>query len=212
MLPPHAPIASRTRAKTHAISAFASANAYTALAWDNDDDDDPSEADDTGDDTLPLAPHMANAVVDPDTGRELTPRQLRQHPKLKKIWDTSYANELGCLCQGIGQDPSTPSSQHVTGTNTFRPIKFRDIPADRRKDVTYPRVVCDVRPQKADPNRTRITVGGNRISYPGDTGTKTGSVELVKLLINSVLSRPGANFACFDIKNFYLGTPLAPAS
>jgi len=151
---------------------------------------------------------MANAVVDPDSGRELTPRQLRQHPKLKQIWDTSYANELGRLCQGIGQDPSSPSSKRVTGTNTFRPILFQNIPADRRKDVTYPRVVCDVRPQKADPNRTRITVGGNRISYPGDTGTKTGSVELVKLLINSVLSRPDARFTCFDIKNFYLGTPL----
>ncbi len=108
MLPPHAPIASRTRAKTRAISAFASANAYAALAWDDDDDDNPSEANDDGDDTLPLPPHMANAVVDPDTGRELTPRQLRQHPKLKQIWDTSYANELGRLCQGIGQDPSTP--------------------------------------------------------------------------------------------------------
>jgi hypothetical protein len=65
-----------------------------------------------------------------------------------------------------------------------------------------------VRPQKDDPNRTRITIGGDRICYPGDTGTKTGSVELVKTLLNSVISRPGARFTCFDLKNFYLGTPL----
>ena len=69
-------------------------------------------------------------------------------------------------------------------------------------------MVCEVRPQKEDPNRTRITIGGNRICYPGDTGTKTGSLEVVKLLFNGILSQPNAKFACFDIKNFNLGTPL----
>ena len=54
----------------------------------------------------------------------------------------------------------------------------------------------------------RITIGGNRICYPGDVGTPTASLELFKILINSVLSRKGAHFVCFDIKNFYLGTPL----
>ena len=72
----------------------------------------------------------------------------------------------------------------------------------------YTKVVCEVRPQKADPNCTRITIGSNRICYPGDTGTKTRSLELVKLLLNSVLSTKDAKFACFDISNFYLGTPL----
>jgi hypothetical protein len=31
----------------------------------------------------------------------------------------------------------------------------------------------------------------------------------VKLLLNSVISTPGARFATFDIKDFYLGTPMA---
>ena len=52
----------------------------------------------------------------------------------------------------------------------------------------YTRVVCEVCLQKEDPNRTCITISGNQICYPGDTGTKTGSLELVKLLLNSVLS------------------------
>ena len=39
-------------------------------------------------------------------------------------------------------------------------------------------------------------------------GTHTASLELFKLLINSVLSRKGARFVGFDIKNSYLGTPL----
>ena len=68
--------------------------------------------------------------------------------------------------------------------------------------------MCEVRPQKSDPYRTRITIGGNRIAYPGDAGTRTGSIETFKLLINITLSTPGADLACFDIANFYLGTPL----
>ena len=67
---------------------------------------------------------------------------------------------------------------------------------------------CEVRPQNADPNRTRITIGDSHIIYPGDIATPTGSLELVKLIINSVLSRHDAKFACFDISNFYLATPM----
>ena len=71
------------------------------------------------------------------------------------------------------------------------------------------RVVCEVREQKADPNRTRITVAGGNIVVDNDIGTPTADLNLVKLLINSVLSRPGAKFACFDAANFYLQTPMA---
>ena len=39
-------------------------------------------------------------------------------------------------------------------------------------------------------------------------GTHTASIKTVKLLINSTLSTPNANFACIDIENFYLGMPL----
>ena len=53
-----------------------------------------------------------------------------------------------------------------------------------------------------------ITIGSNRIWYPGDVGTPIASLDLFKLLINSVLSRKGARFVWFDIKNFYLGTHL----
>jgi hypothetical protein len=151
---------------------------------------------------------MALPVLDPETGMTLEHKQLRRHPKYKQIWDTSYADELGRLCQGVGRDKTNPTKQRVQGTNTFRPIQYQDIPSTRRHDITYTKVVCEVRPQKEDPNRTRITIGGNRICYPGDTGTRTGSLELVKLQVNSVLSTPNAMFACYDISNFYLGTPL----
>ena len=41
-----------------------------------------------------------------------------------------------------------------------------NIPMDRV--VTYAKVVVDYRPQKEDPNRIRITAGGNLINYPGE--------------------------------------------
>ena len=90
------------------------------------------------------------------------------------------------------KNSTMPSAQRIKGTDTFRIIKYEDIPKDRRGDICHTSVVCEVRPDKDDPNRTRITVAGNRICYPGDVATPTGSLELVKLIINSVLSRKGA--------------------
>ena len=151
---------------------------------------------------------MACPVLDHDTGVTLEHRQLRRHPKYKDTWDTSYANEIGRLCQGIGKHPTTPNMQRIAGTNTMKPINFHSIPRDRISDVAHTRVVCEVRPTKSDPNRTRITVGGNTINYTGDCGTKTGSLETVKLIINSTLSTPGAEYMTLDLANFYLNTPL----
>ncbi len=69
-------------------------------------------------------------------------------------------------------------------------------------------MVCEIREGKDDENCTRITVGGNLICYPGDSGTNTASLELIKLMLNSVILRKEARFACIDIKNFYLDTPM----
>ena len=124
------------------------------------------------------------------------------------MWNTSYSNELGRLCQGIGGDPADPSKKCVEGTNTFHPIWYENIPLDRRKEIAFSKVVCTFRPDKFDPNRTRITIAGQNIKYPGDVGIKTASLNLVKLLLNSVLSRQGAKFVTFDIRNYYLQTPV----
>ena len=69
-------------------------------------------------------------------------------------------------------------------------------------------VVCKVKPHKEDLNCTRITAAGGQICYPGDVGAPTGSLDLVKLFINSVMSRCNARFVSFDLKKFYLQTPL----
>jgi hypothetical protein len=149
----------------------------------------------------------ALSILDPTTGDFLEHCQLCRDPRYKTTWDTSYANELGHLCQGIGSGP-TPNSQRIVGTNTFCLIDYNDIPLHKRKEICHTMVVCKVRPEKDNPDRTRITIGGNRICYPGNVGTNTASLKLVKLLLNSILSRKGACFSTINIKNFYLDTPM----
>ena len=67
--------------------------------------------------------------------------------------------------------------------------------------------MCDCQEGKDEPNRTRLTVGGDMINYPGDCATPTADLLTVKLLINSTISALGAKFYTVDIKNFYLNTP-----
>ena len=114
---------------------------------------------------------------------------------------------MGRLCQGVGRGTKGSNGQRVAGTDTFPVIRSDDIPHDRQKEIAHVKVVCEVRQPKTDPNRTRITVAGNHTCYPGDGGTPTASLDIVKLMLNIVLSRPGARFVCFNDTNFYLQTP-----
>ena len=95
------------------------------------------------------------------------------------------------------------------GTNTLFVLdheQIKNIPSDRT--ITYARIVVNFWPQKADPNRVRITAGGNLITYPFELTTRTADLTTSKILWNSVVSTEGSKFAGADIKNFYLGTPL----
>jgi hypothetical protein len=92
-----------------------------------------------------------------------------------------------------------------TGTDTIHFIQREDIPANRA--FTYLRIVCDDRPQKANPCRVQFTVGGDKVDYQFDVSTKTAALITVKILLNSVVSTDGAKFMTIDIKDFYLNTP-----
>jgi hypothetical protein len=145
-------------------------------------------------------PHLMNAVIHPTTGKPMSYEQLQKDPGTKTLWEGQMAKELGRLAQGL---PGTE------GTNTIMFMTHNDIaniPSDRT--VTYARIVVDYRPQKKDPNRVRITVGGNLIHYPGEVTTRTADMTTSKILWNSVLSTPGAKYCCADVKNFYLETPM----
>jgi hypothetical protein len=68
--------------------------------------------------------------------------------------------------------------------------------------------VVSLRPQKKETHRTRLTVGGNLIDYSGDVSTPTVDLTTAKLLINSVISTPKAQFLVADVKDFYLNTNM----
>ena len=68
--------------------------------------------------------------------------------------------------------------------------------------------MANFRPEKDDPYHIRLTVGGNRINFPGDCGTPTADMITVKILLNSIISTVNAKFMTVDTKDFYLNTPM----
>ena len=100
--------------------------------------------------------------------------------------------ELGRLAQGYGDTEGTNTVFFMTHEEIKR------IPKDRT--VTYTRIVVDYRPQKDDPNRVRITVGGNLIDYPGELTTRTADLITSKILWNSVLRPQAQNLPLETLK------------
>ena len=92
------------------------------------------------------------------------------------------------------------------GTNTIFFIHPKDIP--KNKKVTYVKLVASIRPLKEEVNRVRVTVGGDRLEYNGQTHTVPAALSTVKIHINSTISTPGARYCTADIKDFYYGTPI----
>ena len=110
---------------------------------------------------------------------------------IKKVWGGAFGKDVGRLYQGL--------TVIFEGTDTLNFIFKNGIPADKFKDVTYARIVCNYRPENKDLNQCRITVCGNMTNYPGDYGTPTADLLTVRLLLNSVISTEGARFMILDI-------------
>ena len=108
-------------------------------------------------------------------------RHLVSNPKYRDTWKNAYGKELGRLAQGL---PGI-----VKGTNTIVFIYKTSVPQDRWKDVTYGRIVANFRPEKDDPYRIHLTVGGNRINFPGNCSTPTADMITIKVL-STVSSLP----------------------
>ena len=128
--------------------------------------------------------HMCAGVTHPVTGETITKyKKLVAMPEFTQVWETAFGKEFGNQAQG---DNRTGEK----GTNTLFVMdhdEIAKIPKDRT--ITYGRIVIDYRPQKEDPNRVRITAGGNLITdYPGDVTTRTADLTTSKILWNSVIS------------------------
>ena len=125
-------------------------------------------------------------------------RHLIRDDHYKGPWLLSGANELGRLSQGVGNQ--------ITGTNTIFFNQKDQVPFGRT--VTYPRIVSTIRPEKDEPNRSRITTGGNLITdYPVTISTETSKLETIKIYWNSVFSTKDTRYLCLDISNMYLNPP-----
>ena len=147
--------------------------------------------------------HYACPMTHPVTGELITSyRKLMNDPATAETWQTAFGKDFGCMAQGDSKTGQKGTNSMFVMTHNEIP----NIPSDRV--VTYAKVVVDYRPQKEDPNRIRITAGGNLITYPGELYTRTADLTTSKLLWNSVLSTPNAKYMCLDIKNFYLSAPL----
>ena len=110
------------------------------------------------------------------------------------------------IWEGIGGLAQGDNKTGEKGTNSIFVLNHEaiaNIPKDRV--VTYARIVVDFRPQKKDPNRVRMTAGGNLIKYPGELTTRTADLTTSKVIWNSVLSTKDAKFMGIDTKNLYLG-------
>ena len=112
--------------------------------------------------------------------------------------EKASANELGQLSQGI---------RNIKGTETIHFILKSKVPFDE-KIVTYGKTVCDIKPDKEEYCRTRLTVVGNLLDYTGNLSMPTASVTTEKCLLNSVISTPKAKALTADIKHFYLNNDL----
>ena len=77
------------------------------------------------------------------------------------------------------------------------------------KKFTYANPVVDHWPQKEDPNRIRITAGGNLIDCEHKVSVKTADINTAKLHWNSVISTENTQYMCLNILcNFYLTAAL----
>jgi hypothetical protein len=120
-----------------------------------------------------IMPEMASAVICPDTGKSLKHKELITKVRYIIKWMRSTANKINRL--------------HNTNTISF--IQRSNIPKGRK--VTYRSFVVDIKDHKEEKERTRLTVGGEHIEYPGDKSTRTAGLTTAKNLINSVIFHNG---------------------
>ena len=134
-------------------------------------------------------PHAAFHAVNPDTGKPAEYRELCQSSEGAE-WVKVAEKEFDQLLEG-------------TKAIVFIPV--HELP--RGAQCTYCRIAAHDTPHKPNPRRIRFAVGGDRIVYDGPVTAPTGELTTAKLLINSVLSTPGARMMTLDIKDYY---PMCP--
>ena len=153
---------------------------------------------------IPVARSIINRLLhiyNKQTGKKETLRSLLHNIKTRTIWSTAASNEYGRLLNG--------NDSGTKGTNTMQPVALHNIPKDCK--ITYGTMVCDHRPLKTEPNRCRLVVGGDKLTYENETAAPAANLLEAKLIINSAISTPNARFFTMDIKDFFLSSTMPKA-
>jgi hypothetical protein len=109
-------------------------------------------------DQIIIMSEMVNAVICPETGKSLKHQELITKLRYKIKWMRSTANEINRLYN----------------THTIRFIRRSNIPKGRK--VTYGSFVVAIKDHNEEKERTRLTVGGDQIEYPGEKSTRTAGL------------------------------------
>ena len=140
-------------------------------------------------------------IYNKTTGKKETLRSLLNNQRTRSTWTKAASNEYGRLMDG--------NDAGVNGTATMEPVPLSSIPATNK--ITYGTMVCDHRPLKSEPNRCRLVVGGDRLTYDNETAAPAANLLEAKLIINSTISTPNARFITADIKDFFLSSIMPTA-
>ena len=139
--------------------------------------------------------HFANAAGDmDDDGNELRYKRCIVGPDKEK-WIAAAITEFHRLLDKY---------------NTFRLIKFADIPAAKKPFISYYNPQCKTK-MKADGKHFRVrgTFGGNRTSsYGGITASYQAAMSTVKLLLNKNISIENSKWMTMDVTDMYLHSRL----
>ena len=144
---------------------------------------------------VPFSTELAesNAALNlTDLGEPLTYSLAKQGPNAAD-WEIAESKEISKLID----------------TKTMHPIHANQQPHNRRRDTTYynPQTKEKINAAGEKTYRIRGTIGGDRINYPGAVAARTADMEVVKIVLNSVVS-DDAHWMTIDIVDYYLNTPL----
>jgi hypothetical protein len=116
--------------------------------------------------------HYAMPMIHPVTGKTISSyKRLMNDPATAEVWMTAFGKDFG----GMSQGDNKMGQKETNAMFVMLPSDVPNIPKDRV--ITYARVVVGHCPQKADPNRIRITAGGNLINYPSKLTAWTANIR-----------------------------------
>ena len=75
------------------------------------------------------------------------------------------------------------------------------IPKDEK--ITCIKLDVKIRPLKAETHRVRATMGGDRLEHEGSISTVPATMTIVKIHLNSTISKLSDRYMTLNIKDFY---------